>query len=173
VLKARLFGRLLAAGLILTLPGGLVPVGAAGIPATLTGSIVRSTDDAPIPGARLLAGDPRTGRIYSSSPAGDDGSFALGDLPPSTYRLAVEADEGLYVVETPVLLAPGMADTVNVAVHPVVEHESSRNYDDSGLTFWDNPLTSALSFLGLAAVAGVIIGGSSGSSTGSSSPAQP
>jgi len=94
-MRTRSLGRLLAAALILTLPGGLTPVAAAEPRAGLTGSIVRAKNDAAIPGARLHAGDPRTGRVFSSSPAGDDGTFALGDLPPSTYRLAVEADDGL------------------------------------------------------------------------------
>jgi len=173
-MRTRSLGRSLAAALILTLPGGLAPVGAAEALATLTGSIVRAYDDAAIPGARLHAGDPRTGRVFSSSPAGDDGSFALGDLPPSSYRLAVEADDGLYVVETPVLMAPGMADTVNVSVHPFVERES-RRHDDNGddeFTFWNNPLTASLSFLGLAAVAGALIGGKSEGS-GTPSPTVP
>jgi hypothetical protein len=165
---------MLATALILTLPGGLVPVGAAEPLATLTGSIVRATDDAPIPGARLHAGDPRTGRDFSTIPAGHDGSFALGDLPPSTYRLAVEADDGLYVVKTPIVMAPGMADTVHVSVHRFVERERDRDDDDSDdeFTFWDNPLTAALSFLGLAAVAGAVIGGKSEGS-GTPSPTAP
>jgi len=61
------------------------------------------------------------------------------------------------------MLAPGMADTVHVSVHPFVERESRRDDDDSDdeFTFWNNPLTAALSFLGLAAVAGAVIGGKS------------
>lgn len=150
------------------------PLGAAtaNAPATLTGSIVRTADQAPLAGARLHAGDPKTGKIYSSTPATDDGSFVLGELPAATYRLAVESAGGLYVVETPLAVAAGTAQTLTLAVSPSTDGDGSPDDDDGdGWSFWDNPYTAALTLLGLAAIVGIAIGGKSDSPT--PSPSQP
>jgi len=160
--------RWLSAILIVSLACMTLPAAAADVTASLAGAIVRSTDQTPLPGARLHAGDLQTGRVFSSSAADDDGSFALGDLHPSTYRLAVESDGGLYVVGTPVALAPGTARTLNLAVGSYAADESD---GDDDWSFRENPLTAALAASGIAVVLGLVIGGSSDSRT--SSPTQP
>ena len=165
----------LATVLILSLPWAALPVGAADVAATLTGSIVHHDDQSPVPGAKLHVGDPKTGQIFSSEPASDDGSFVLGDLPPSTYALAVESDGGLYVVETPLSLAPGTTRTLNLAVRPQPMNLDTDNDDEDdepwGLT--ENPLTAALAMAGIAIVLGVVIWGDSEGSGGPSSPSAP
>jgi hypothetical protein len=165
----------LAAALILCLPWVALPVGAAEVAATLTGSIVHSDDQSPMPGAKLHVGDPKTGQIFSSNPATDDGSFVLGDLPPSTYALAVESEGGLYVVETPLALAPGTTRTLNLAVspQPMNQNIGDDEDDDEPWGFWENPLTAALAMLGIATVVGVVIWGDNEGSGRSSSPSAP
>jgi len=171
-MKVSIFPKLLAAALILLLPGTLAPVSAAGSLATLSGSIVRGTDATPMTGATLHAGDARSGRVFTASQTDEDGNFALGNLPPSTYRLAVEADGGVYVVEAPVTVAPGTASTLMLSVHPSGEGADTLDDDDDSdgkFAFLDNPLGATVTFLGLVVVAGALIGGDSGSSTAVSS----
>jgi len=175
-MKVSTLPKLLATALIMLLPATLAPVNAQGSLATLTGSIVHGADATPMTGATLHAGDARSGRVFRSSPADDGGNFALGDLPPSTYRLAVESDGGLYVVEAPLTVAPGTASTLMLSVHPSADGADTLDDDDDSddrFALLDNPLGAAMTFLGLAVIVGVIIGGSSGSSTGASSPSQP
>lgn len=171
----RLPSEFLATALILCLPWVALPVGAAEVAATLTGSIVHSGDQSPVPGAKLHAGDPKTGRIFSSNPASDDGSFVLGDLPPSTYALAVESEGGLYLVETPLSLAPGTTRTLNLAVspQPMKRKTGDDEFSDEPWGLTENPLTAALALSGIAIVLGVVIWGDNEGSGGSSSPSAP
>lgn len=166
----------LATVLILSLPWAALPVGAADVAATLTGSIVHFDDQSPVPGAKLHVGDPKTGQIFSSKPANDDGSFVLGDLPPSTYALAVESDGGLYVVETPLSLAPGTTRTLNLAVRPQPINLNKKNDDEEDDGPWglkENPLTAALALTGIAVLVGIVVWGDSEGSGGPSSPSAP
>jgi len=167
-MNARPSTRFLAALLASALPFMAIPAGAADTAATLTGSIVRSETAAPLVGARLHVGDPKTDRMYSSTPADTEGSFVLAELPSATYSLAVEAEGGLYVVETPLSLAPGTTRTLNLAVTPqpvnLSDDDGSKDKAGSVFSFKENPLTATLLFLGIVIVLGVAIGGSSSSS---------
>lgn len=109
------------------------PASAAGTTARVSGAIVRSADQAPVTGARLHMGDPKSGQMFSSDPTGDDGSFVLAELPPATYSLAVEAEGGLFLVETPLVLAPGAAQTLNLSVmaQPINAKGTGKDDDDA------------------------------------------
>lgn len=61
--------------------------GAAG----LAGEVREEKGDEPVPGALVVATDV-TGEIVASGVAGQDGSFAFGDLAPGSYTLAVTAE---------------------------------------------------------------------------------
>ena len=148
--------RMIATGLILSLQVLFVPVFAGPGTATLTGSILSAGSDVPLAGAKLHAGDPKTGKIYSSEPAGADGAFTIENLPPATYEVAVESDGGLYIVQTPVKLAPGVTQNVNLAIHRQAAPNPDPD-DDDGIGFWDNPLTAALIVLGAALVVGFAV----------------
>jgi hypothetical protein len=161
--------------LIATLPLIAAPVGAADAVASLTGSIVRAADRSPLEGARLHAGDPRTGDLFSSEPADADGNFALPDLPAATYALAVESEGGLYLVEAPLALAPGATRTVNFAVNAdPVNRESGPDWKNTGdeFSFTNNPLTATLVLLGVATVIGLLLDDDP-DRPGSTSPSQP
>jgi len=167
-MNARPSTRVLSALLASALPFMAIPAGAGETAATLTGSIVRSENAAPLVGAKLHVGDPKTDRIYTSSPADAEGSFVLAELPPSTYSLAVEAEGGLYLVETPLSLAPGTTRTLNLAVTPqpvnLSDDDDSKDKGGNKFSFKENPLTATLLFLGIVTVIGVALGGSSSSS---------
>ncbi len=159
----RMTSKLLSTGLILSLPFLALPASSADESATLSGSIVWAADQTPLAGSKLHAGDPKTGGIFSSAPADDAGSFVLEELPAATYKLAVESDGGLYLVGTPVTLAPGTAQTLNLAVsgQPVPNYDEAKEDDDDdpgGFKFWDNPLMAVFILAGVAIVVGVIIG---------------
>jgi hypothetical protein len=158
-MKPRWSYECLAVMLIVSLPWVAIPASAAEAGATLSGSIVRSEDGSPLAGAKLHANDPKTGKIFSSRPATDEGAFELTELPPSTYALAVESNGGLYLVEAPLQLAPGATRTVNLAVTPQnVLREGEEDDDmDEAWGFMENPLTATLIVLGTALVAGVAL----------------
>ncbi|MGW8554343.1 MFS transporter [Streptomyces tubercidicus] len=61
--------------------------GAAG----LAGEVRDEKGDEPVPGALVVATDV-TGQVVASGVAGQDGSFAFGDLAPGSYTLAVSAE---------------------------------------------------------------------------------
>ena len=164
-----LLPRILAAGVVLSVQSLGTAVSAEAAQASLTGTIVSATDHTPLSGARVHAGDPKTGRIYSSQPTTADGSFSVEALPASGYELAVEADGGLYIVQTPVQLAPGTAPHLTVAVNRDQNGDDGDDDDDDsagvvpqggkfrGISIWDNRLTAAGLVLGLAFVIGALI----------------
>ncbi|MFE6739456.1 MFS transporter [Streptomyces tubercidicus] len=61
--------------------------GAAG----LAGEVREEKGEEPVPGALVVATDV-TGEVVASGVAGQDGSFAFGDLAPGSYTLAVSAE---------------------------------------------------------------------------------
>jgi len=141
-----------------------LPTCAADSTATVSGAVYRAADQSPLVGARLHVGDPRTDRLFSSAPTGRDGSFELAELPASTYRLAVEANGGLYFVQTPVVLAAGSARTLNLAVSPAMAMAEDSDDSDDGdsddrrkFAFLRHPAGATVVSLGLAAVIGLAL----------------
>ena len=153
--------KLLSMGLIVSLPFLALPAHSAGVTATLSGSIVWAADQTPLAGSRLHASDPKTGKIFSSAPAAEDGGFVLDGLPASTYELAVESDGGLYLVDTPLALAPGAAQTLNLAVNrSVPDYKKGLDGANRGkFKLWDNPLMTALIIVGGVGIIGLVLGG--------------
>ena len=104
-----------------------------------------------------------------------DGTFRLSGLPTGAAELAVETDQGLYVVATPVAIAPGATRDVQLALGgrqdnsdlPPPEKEKKRK--KGGI--WSNPVTATLIVVGSAIVVGVLV--SSLSSSDSNPPASP
>ena len=109
------------------------------------------------------------------APVASDGTFRLADLPAGPAGLAVETDGGLYVVHTPVAIAPGATRDVQLALGgrqdssdlPPSEKEKKRR--KGGI--WGNPVTATLIVVGSAIVVGVLVSSLSGSD--SNPPASP
>jgi hypothetical protein len=152
--------RLVATLMVVALQGIMIPV-TAGESVAVNGLVVSTTDQQPVVGARIHLGDPETGQIYSSSPVSDDGSFAIEGVPAATYEVGVEHEGGLFVVDTPLSLAPGQSRPLTVAIDPQLapspEEAEQQQRKRAGRGVWNNPLTAALIVLGAAIVIGVII----------------
>lgn len=61
--------------------------------AALSGS-ARATSGTPIVGAKVRVHDAE-GRLVAGATTGNDGSFALSDLPPGTYEITIESPDGV------------------------------------------------------------------------------
>ncbi len=151
-----------SAALIVAVQALALPASAGAAPASLSGALVRATDQSPLVGAKLHVGNPETGAILTTAAADDKGSFAIAGLAPATYQLAVETDGGLYVVTTPVHLAPGQTRTVNVAVastqdNGIDDDKPAAAAAPAKTSMWENPLTAALIVLGAAIVVGFVV----------------
>jgi len=175
-------GRLLVTALVLCLSVA-GPIGATPANSTLSGVVRSGGGNAPLPGARVLAGDVATGEVYPSSPTAEDGTFEISDLRPATYRIAVEANSGLYLIEQPVPLAAGANQAVGISVDPSMnaatddvgtgggkgsgKGDDDEDDDDPGAVpppkkgsrpqIWNNPLTASLAVFGLAVIFGLVI----------------
>jgi hypothetical protein len=166
--------RLLASALVLCLLP-TVPASAGDDSSSLSG-VVRSEDGrSTLAGARVFAGDPETGEVYPSGWTGEDGTFEIRGLPPASYRLAVESNAGLHLIDLPVPLGKGMTRTVGISVNAApagddaggggeTEGGETEGGGESGKTntsrrpnLWNNPLTAALIVIGLAVVFGLVI----------------
>ena len=152
--------RALATTMIVILPFAWTPAPATNQSASLSGSILSAVDHGPVSGARLHVGDPRSGKIYSSAVVDADGRFVVADIPSATYELAVESEGHLYVVATPLQLAPGQVRTVHVEVNPDVAPDpdaAEKKKKKGAATIWDNPLTAALIVIAAAVVVGLLL----------------
>jgi hypothetical protein len=156
--------RILAASLVLLFPVTTSPVLAGASTASLSGQLFSVVSSEPLVGAKLHLQDPATGRSYVSSPTEADGRVDVAQLPPSSYRIAVESNGGLYVVDAPVKLDAGEARSVRLSVREAGGRgragraESGSTPSDPGNTsFWSNPLTATLVVVGAAILVGVIV----------------
>jgi len=167
--------RLLASALILCLLPA-IPARAADRSSTISG-VVRSEDGrSRLAGARVFAGDPETGDVFPSGWTGADGTFEIRGLPPASYRLAVESNAGLHLIELPISLGEGMTRSVGISVHASMngdEGEGGGGGSDSGNAsnsrrpnLWNNPLTAALIVIGLAVIFGLVIANATDDSDG-------
>ena len=143
--------------------------------AGISGVVVSAGDQAPLAGVKVHAVDPATGEIFSSAPTGNDGGFALDNLPASTYEFAVESSGGLYVVATPLALEPGETKALNLAVAKAAPaSESATPRPPRGTPgIWDNPKLAALIVIGLAIVVGFAVDEITDPGPPVSSPVQP
>jgi hypothetical protein len=127
----------------------------------LTG-VIRTADRSPLAGARLLAAQADDGEVFRSEPTTGDGSFTLSDLPPGSYSLAVEIDDGIYLVQDPLPVVAGVKRVVQIAVG--VEPSGSTGSVASATagetptpSVWSNPYSAGAIVLGLAIIVGVLV----------------
>lgn len=122
--------------------------------ATLDGTVLRADRATPIVGAKVHLADVRSGAFVESAPTADDGSFQLDSLPGSEYRIAVEADGGLYLVPAPLALNDGETRRVVLAINPNAQLAPGST---STLSFRNNPVTATLLLLSGLLILGVFI----------------
>jgi hypothetical protein len=131
-----------------------VPLGAlASGTGVLTGLVL------PAPDHRLIAKNVWIGDKPAAVAA--DGSFRMEGIPAGPAELAIETSAGLYVVATPVVIAPGATRRVQLAyggrqdTGPPATPESDAKKKRGGI--WANPATATLIIIGSAIVVGVAI----------------
>jgi hypothetical protein len=152
--------RVLATLLVVALPLAFVPQTSAVENASLAGAVYTAADEQPIDGAVLHAGDILSGLIYSSTQTDDDGNFVLAGLPPAAYQLAIETDEGLYMVGSSVQLDAGQQREVQLELHKKTakDPESAQEDETKGdMGFMNNPLFASLTVIGASILLGVLI----------------
>jgi hypothetical protein len=159
--KRRCSVRIVASALILVFPLATAPL-SAGETASISGQLVGATNFVPLAGAKLHVEDTAKGISFVSGLTGVDGRFDLDSLPSSSYRLSVESNHGLYVVDTPLHLNSGQARHLRLAVGGDSPRRggtgrASGSKGMSGGTFWSNPLTATLIVVGAAIVVGVVV----------------
>ena len=149
--------RLAAALTIAVLPVAWTPAAQPPGRAELAGTI-RTTAGTPLEGARLLAADSDRGEVHRSAPTDADGGFTLADLPPGTYDLAVETDEGVYLVRDPLYLVDGVRRTLRIAVGAAPADQAGGGASPEATpSVWNNPLTAGALVLGIAIVVGALV----------------
>ena len=95
------------------------------------------------------------------APVAADGSFEAAGIPVGQSELAIETSEGLYVVATPVAIAPGTTRRIQLAyggrqdtsAPPPTENEKKKK----GGGVWANPVYASLIVVGSAIVLGFAI----------------
>ena len=161
--------KVIAAALITILPLALTPAFTAADVGVIHGIVLEAGNHAPMAGIKVHVADPATGIIRTSGSTGDDGSFTVADLPAATYEIGLEKDGRLFVVRTPVAVAPGQSQNIAVAINQDISQEED---DDSKGTFWQNPLTAALIVTLGAVLVGVLLESTTDRDTPSLSPTE-
>lgn len=160
--------RILASTLIVMFPlAAMPPAIAASGGAAISGTVFSASSSTPLAGARLFLKDPATGASYVSSVSGADGAFDAVSVPASSYRVAIEADGALYVVDAPVTVPAGSSRHLRVAIREAGRGrggradsempDSDKKKEEKDTSFWSNPLTATLIVVGGAILVGVIV----------------
>lgn len=151
-----LLPRVFAVFMSVALIASTSPLTAAPAPGSLTGSVVAADGKAPLTGAVVHVADTVSHAVISSAPTGSDGSFAIAEIPAGTYEVGIQAGRELYLVRTPVTLAPGQSRSVALAVRPADDEEPGRVGSGSPRG-WNNPLVASLIVVGSAIALGLVI----------------
>ena len=120
---------------------------------TLTGRVLPPTDGGVAARAVWIGG--------VSTPVGPAGWFRATGIAGGPHRLAVETEEGLYVVESPVSVAPGTTSSLQVALRAREDSsapatpEKEKTKKPTGI--WANPAAATLIIVGSAIVVGLAV----------------
>lgn len=95
------------------------------------------------------------------TPVAADGSFRAAGVPAGLAHLAIETPAGVYVVASPVSVAPGATQSLQLAIaggedtSPAPAAETEKKKKKSGI--WANPASATLIIIGSAIIVGVVI----------------
>ena len=139
--------------IVLALALAAPPGAMAGETGVLAGSVIPGQTNAP------MAKTVWVGAF--AAPVAADGSFEATGVPAGLSELAIETSEGLYVVATPVAIAPGATRRVQLAYggrqDSSAPKPSGNEKKKKGGGFWANPLSATLIIVGSAIVVGFAI----------------
>lgn len=129
------------------------PRSGAGETGILTGNVFPSAD------GRLIAKSVWVGGVPAV--VAKDGSFQAAGIPGGPAELAIETAEGLFVVATPVVIAPGTTRRVHLAFagrqdsSAPAPPEQEKKKKRGGI--WANPVSATLIIVGSAIVVGFAV----------------
>ena len=112
------FERVLSMCLVMAIGSIGMPAFASSVPAVLTGKVLRTGTGAPVQGAVVKLNHRIEGKTYASPQADKAGTYSIPDLPAGTYDLAIETAGGVFVVNSPVSLAPGEKREASFSLQP-------------------------------------------------------
>ena len=145
---------------------------------TIEGKVLDSHGDG-IAGAHVLAHHLSLGKVFTSPPTDKKGGYAITDLPYGYYDLAVDREDGLYLANRVINLAPASTAEVLMTIVPFQPSQASllRPYPGSdrepvgiaesrlkpkGREFWRSPKGVAIiSGIGGAALLAIALGSDS------------
>ena len=125
---------------------------------TVSGRVLPTSETPPL---KAIWVAPSNGSAPITAPIAANGSFAVEGIPAGTAELAVETTAGLYVVSTPVAIAPGATRQVQLALGgredtPVPAGEPPKKKKRAG-GVWANPVYATLIVVGSAIVVGLLV----------------
>lgn len=135
------------------------PSAATATTGSLSGRVVPGTDA--LPAAKAVWVLPDGAGAPIPAPVATDGTFLVSNLPSGPADIAVETSEGLYVVDTPVAIAPGTMSEVQLALggrqdnSDLPPSEKEKKKRKGGV--WSNPVSATAIVVGSAVVLGVIV----------------
>lgn len=83
---------------------------------SISGRILSSDQAAPIIGAIVKAADIKSKKIYESKPTAKNGYYEISGLGSGTYDIAVQVDEGLYLVNKLLDLGENQSHTLSLTL---------------------------------------------------------
>ncbi len=83
---------------------------------SISGRILSSDQAAPIIGAIVKAADIKSKKIYESKPTAKNGYYEISGLESGTYDIAVQVDEGLYLVNKLLNLGENQSHTLSLTL---------------------------------------------------------
>ena len=89
------------------------------------GTVIERESGSPLEGAVVHLLDPNSEDAHASAPTNGEGSFRLDRVPPSSYALVIETEEGAFVAGTPLDVGPGEPQSIQVAVTRDVADDSA------------------------------------------------
>jgi hypothetical protein len=106
----------LAWGLIFSMIAFFSPGIMAAGSGSVSGIVIERESGSPLEGAVIHLLDPNSDEAHASAPTNGEGSFNLDRIPPKSYALVIETEEGAFVAGTPLTVDSGEPQTIQVAV---------------------------------------------------------
>jgi hypothetical protein len=83
---------------------------------SISGRILSTDQAAPISGAIVKAADIKSKKIYESNPTAKNGYYEISGLESGTYDIAVQVDDGLYLVNKLLNLGTDQSHTLSLTL---------------------------------------------------------
>ena len=174
--------RIVAGALMLSMAAYGMPISAAAAPAAgttaseIVGNVLGPDALTAVRGASVKAAHTTTHQVYASQTTGADGVYKLSDLPPGSYDLAVQTNDGLFPADASVEVKPGRRTMVSFAIRtdarqdtpadpnaPPAQPQGEKPPEPApqqqpkkkGGSFWRSPAGAAIAIVGGAALIGV------------------